>query len=143
MPYKDKNKAKEYKRKWNKQYYQKNRNEEQIRTGKRKIEMRQWFREYKKVLSCQKCGENYINCLEFHHMDSKNKDFGISDSIWRMGYSRNKILSEIEKCTVLCANCHRKQHSGEIPGNSGSNPLGAIILKLLIVESSWLVYLFL
>lgn len=126
MPFKDKNKLREYKKKWNTQYYQNHKIEELDRTKKRKLEMRKWFIEHKKKLNCEKCGESHITCLEFHHTNAKKKNFDISNSIWRKGYSKIKILSEAEKCIVLCANCHRKQHSREIPGNIGSNPIGAI-----------------
>ena len=60
---------------------------------------------------CQVCG--YSNCmeaLEFHHLQSNGKDFGISDK----GYTRSwlKIAEELDKCVLLCANCHREVHSG-------------------------------
>lgn len=109
MPYKDKQKQKEYKIRWNKQYYKKNKDKELKRTRKRKKEVREWFNEYKTNLNCSKCGENHIACLEFHHPDENKKSFEIS-AIIQKGYSRLKILSEVEKCIVLCANCHRKLH---------------------------------
>jgi len=55
-----------------------------------------------------KCGENYSACLEFHH-NIKSKEINISDAISR-GWSMERIMKEIEKCIVLCANCHRKLH---------------------------------
>lgn len=59
---------------------------------------------------CVRCG--YDRCpdaLEFHHRDSSKKDFGISSR----GYTRSwtKIREEIEKCELLCANCHREVHA--------------------------------
>jgi hypothetical protein len=60
---------------------------------------------------CQACG--YSNCheaLEFHHLEGTGKDFGISDR----GYTRSwkRIVEELDKCVLLCANCHREVHSG-------------------------------
>lgn len=57
---------------------------------------------------CQECGWNknpYV--LEFHH-DDNNKEFTISTV---MNTSWEKIKKEIEKCTLLCANCHRTLHT--------------------------------
>jgi len=60
---------------------------------------------------CQLCG--YRKCqkaLDFHHRDEQNKSFGISDK----GYTRSwkAISSEVDKCFLLCANCHREVHAG-------------------------------
>jgi len=59
---------------------------------------------------CNRCGyDRCIDALEFHHLDSSKKDFGISNR----GYTRSwkKIREEIEKCELLCANCHREVHA--------------------------------
>lgn len=58
---------------------------------------------------CCKCGyKKCISALEFHHMDPKEKDFGISNK----GYTRswNIIKEELDKCILVCANCHREIH---------------------------------
>lgn len=60
---------------------------------------------------CQICGyKRCIEALEFHHLDPKQKDFGISHK----GYTRSweKVKEEVEKCILLCANCHREAHAG-------------------------------
>jgi 5-methylcytosine-specific restriction endonuclease McrA len=60
---------------------------------------------------CQVCGySNCLEALEFHHLESTGKDFGISDR----GYTRSwkRILAELDKCVLLCANCHREVHNG-------------------------------
>ncbi len=59
---------------------------------------------------CQVCG--YSKCqeaLEFHHIDEERKSFGIS----KKGYTRSwdKVKAEIEKCVLICANCHREIHA--------------------------------
>jgi len=61
---------------------------------------------------CQVCGYNKcIDALEFHHSDKSKKDFGLS----ARGVTRSwdKVQKEIEKCILLCANCHREIHSKE------------------------------
>lgn len=55
---------------------------------------------------CKKCGEKRIPTLDFHHISDKS--FNISDGI-KNGYSLNKIQKEIEKCEILCSNCHRME----------------------------------
>lgn len=54
------------------------------------------------------CGEKDIVCLDFHHMSNKNFDI----SIFVSKGCRRKVLKEITKCVILCANCHRKFHAG-------------------------------
>jgi len=61
--------------------------------------------------SCTKCGYNqsYV-ALQFHHRDPKTKKFRLS-SMYR--YSWDKAVLELEKCDLLCANCHVVLHHGE------------------------------
>ena len=77
---------------------------------KRRKKLRQLAIEYKGS-RCQVCG--YDKCpeaMEFHHTDSSKKDFGISHK----GYTRSwkKVELELDKCVMLCANCHREVHAG-------------------------------
>lgn len=88
------------------------RNKEKILKSNRKykLKIRDWFRNYKKGLSCKECGETHPACLEFHHL--RHKDSTVSNMVGS-GYSKERILKEIAKCEVLCANCHRKVHYKE------------------------------
>lgn len=54
---------------------------------------------------CCICGESDIACLDFHHVE--NKEYQISHMLT---HSYNLIKQEIDKCVVLCSNCHRKLH---------------------------------
>lgn len=57
---------------------------------------------------CVKCGYNKSKrALHVHHLDPKIKDFNISGSHSR---SWNVIKVELEKCVMLCANCHAEEH---------------------------------
>ena len=58
----------------------------------------------------EKRGENHSACLDFHHKDASKKDFSVAN-IKGMGWGKEKVLLEIQKCMVVCANCHRKIHS--------------------------------
>jgi len=66
--------------------------------------------EIKKNSKC-KCGEGHPAVLDFHHRNEKDKKYNISQSWLLTG--RLKILKEIKKCDILCANCHRKLHYDE------------------------------
>lgn len=76
----------------------------------RKQSIQKWFLEYKTTLNCIKCGESHPSCLEFHHR--YDKDFLLSEAA-STGKSKETILKEIDKCDVLCSNCHRKFHWNE------------------------------
>ena len=57
---------------------------------------------------CEKCGYNsHIAALEFHHVND-NKDFTIGKF---MNRSWDFIKNELDKCILLCSNCHRIEHS--------------------------------
>lgn len=60
---------------------------------------------------CQGCGRSFSSrVFEFHHLDARTKGFAISaDGILR---SWDLMVAELEKCVLLCANCHREVHAG-------------------------------
>ena len=74
--------------------------------------MLDWFVQYcqEKQICCMVCGENDTACLDFHHIDPKQKDGSIAAGIRSRGWSKQRVLKEMQRCTVLCANCHRKHH---------------------------------
>jgi hypothetical protein len=59
---------------------------------------------------CEICGyDRCMEALEFHHLNESDKDFGLSEK----GYARSwkRVEKELEKCVLLCANCHREIHA--------------------------------
>lgn len=70
----------------------------------------QFLKNYKHIHKCIVCGESADCCLEFHHINSKNKSFSLR-SINENKYSKQELISEINKCCLLCSNCHRKLHN--------------------------------
>ena len=67
--------------------------------------------EYLSTHPCVSCGEDDIVVLEFDHLHSKSSNISkmMSDICkWDV------ILIEIEKCQVLCANCHRRKTSKQL-----------------------------
>jgi hypothetical protein len=68
-----------------------------------------WLANYKSSLFCEKCGENHVATLDFHHRNPTEKEYTITVMI-RRGFTIKKVLNEISKCDVLCSNCHRKLH---------------------------------
>ncbi len=64
--------------------------------------------EYLKDKSCVDCGESDIRTLEFDHLNPLEKSFTVSQAV-RLGRNVDEVLSEIKKCRVLCANCHKKR----------------------------------
>lgn len=64
-----------------------------------------------KASGCVSCGETEPCALDFHHLDPSEKDYEVSHM---HKLSLKKIQNELDKCIVLCANCHRKVHAGLI-----------------------------
>lgn len=56
---------------------------------------------------CCRCGyKKETKALTFHHLDPKEKDFNISGKSW----SFERLKKEVDKCVLLCANCHIEIH---------------------------------
>jgi len=106
MPSKDLNE-------YNREYYQRNRERllknQAVKNRRFAENRRKWLVEYKKTLKCVRCEESHPATLTFHHKKSVNKSFEIGNAI-SLGVSLQKLIVEIEKCEVLCANCHAKEH---------------------------------
>ncbi|MDD5732017.1 MAG: HNH endonuclease signature motif containing protein [Patescibacteria group bacterium] len=79
--------------------------------ARRRKRLRELAIEYKGG-KCQKCGyKKCLEALEFHHLDENKKNFGLS----ARGVTRSwdKVKREIDKCILVCANCHREIHAKE------------------------------
>jgi hypothetical protein len=79
---------------------------------KKKIRRRKssWIWNIKNKSKCERCPETHPATLQFHHVSGKMMDIG---RMVQNTYSNRKIREEIEKCVVLCANCHAKEHYEE------------------------------
>lgn len=63
---------------------------------------------------CSKCGYNEnLSALHFHHKDSNTKDFKLDMRVLS-NKSWESIVEEVEKCEILCANCHAEEHNPEL-----------------------------
>lgn len=75
--------------------------------------LKKLFLDYKGS-QCTQCGYNKCNAaLEFHHLDPNEKEFELGgfnkSSVLKTGLTK-EVKEELDKCTVLCANCHREVH---------------------------------
>jgi len=76
--------------------------------------------------SCTRCGySKYVGALEFHHRDPNTKDLAMAQARsqpWR------EVIAELDKCDLLCANCHREAHAelqGILPLLVQADPLAS------------------
>lgn len=75
--------------------------------NQKRIEALKLVNDYKKERHCEKCLNKKWYSLDFHHLDPSIKEFNISNGI---GYSKENLFNEIEKCIILCKNCHSEFH---------------------------------
>ena len=106
MPRKDQEKNREYQKKWYKNNAAAHKQKISINRKKSKQENRDYIYNFLSNSCCNTCGEKDILVLEFDHLH--NKKHNISEMI-SSGISVENLKKEIEKCQVLCANCHRRK----------------------------------
>lgn len=91
-------------------WYRKNRDQSRARKERRRRELKRLLYESKRdECECSRCGEDDPACLGFHRVDGTGKEFGVSRRVAR-GHSVENVREEIDRCVVLCANCHRREH---------------------------------
>jgi hypothetical protein len=71
--------------------------------------IRERFKQFKSTLECSICDEDDSISLDFHHENPSEKESTVSEMVGT-GCSWDKIQSEIDKCLVVCRNCHMKVH---------------------------------
>jgi hypothetical protein len=121
MPFKDLERRREYQREYMRRWYQENKARHIGYVRSREKRIKAWLREYKESLGCEMCGETHPACLEFHHTNSQEKRFNMGRLDAYL--SLKLIRTEIAKCRLLCANCHRKEHWDERHAKSQAKPL--------------------
>lgn len=78
--------------------------------AKRRRKIKVMAIEYKGGKCCV-CGyDKYVGALDFHHLDEKSKNFDLSTKGLTRSWDRTK--TEVDKCILVCANCHREIHAG-------------------------------
>jgi hypothetical protein len=97
----------ECKREYDREYWNKIKAEKGVRKNEMSKKNRQSKRKYiielLKKSKCVDCGNSDWRVLEFDHRDRKTKSFNLASST---EFSIQKIQTEIDKCDIVCANCH-------------------------------------
>lgn len=107
MPYKDR----EAQLQAQKQHYINNKDAYAYKQKKRRKDLREYIQS-KKDLPCTDCGIKYPSyVMDFDHRDPTSKHCKVSSACER-GLSVAKIQAEIDKCDLVCANCHRIRTHG-------------------------------
>lgn len=109
MPYKDPDVRRAKQREYSRRWYEKNAAAHKAGAARNKKKARERWTLYKSTLACVVCGENRPSTFDFHHV---KRDPGNVKIHRLLGDGRfKKALQEaVEKCVVLCANCHRACH---------------------------------
>ncbi len=100
----------EKKRAWDRNYYQRHKIERQAANYGKRTKLFQYLQQIKAKATCTYCGENHPATLQFHHRDPSQKEFNIAEFVTRHMGSIDKLQKEIDKCDIVCANCHLKYH---------------------------------
>lgn len=108
MPIRDRDYYNEAWRRW----YAANKERKKEWRARRLRRIKAWWIALKATKRCERCGESAPECLQFHHRDPARKDFDISIAVGQ-GWAFPRIVAEVEKCDVLCANCHLIHHWNE------------------------------
>ena len=100
---------KEYQRTYHRTWYQRHREKRLAKVYERKAAIHEYIQGIKNQMYCADCGERHPAALQFHHLNSDEKTFSIGKAVNR-GFSLDRIKKEMQKCAVLCANCHAIRH---------------------------------
>lgn len=98
----------EKQRLWKLNHYSENKNFYISKQSERRKLIKEFLDNFKKS-GCVVCGELDVACLDFHHTNPSEKEDTLTVAI-KNKWGEERIMKEINKCVVLCSNCHRKVH---------------------------------
>jgi hypothetical protein len=91
------------------EYYRKNRAAYVARASNHHRKLREILRGAKSK-PCADCGQCYpYYVMDFDHREGEKKVSNVADLNFHRRTSFRKLLAEIAKCDVVCANCHRER----------------------------------
>jgi hypothetical protein len=111
MPYKDPEKRKAYHKEQGRKYYLANKEKVMARSKVTRAIGRARWDTFKRTLKCTKCGFSHPAALDFHHTNPAEKENIVSNLVSNGCFAA--AMEEVQKCVVLCANCHRIHHYEE------------------------------
>jgi hypothetical protein len=88
---------------YRKNHYEKNKQKYVDKAAKNKVKYRQDYYDWLSTQSCYDCGISDIRVLEQDHLN--DKEFNVSSKVGMLSLS--SMMNELNKCQVVCANCHR------------------------------------
>ena len=88
----------------------------------RRAEVRAWVWEYLERAGCRDCGVSDPRVLDFDHRDPSVKEFQISQAL-SGSYTLSRVRSEVDKCDVRCANCHRLRTAEQLGWYAWRDPM--------------------
>jgi protein-arginine kinase activator protein McsA len=111
MPYKDASVRKLKHAEYSREYYLANKEKVIARSKVTRALGKAKWDTFKRTLKCTKCEQNHPAALDFHHTDPSEKENIVSNLVSQGSFVA--AMEEVQKCIVLCANCHRIHHAEE------------------------------
>jgi hypothetical protein len=106
--YKDPEAQKQYHAEWHQANKERRMPLIQARKKKHKEAMRAWIQEMKSSTPCTDCGKLFPHyVMDFDHV-TDDKDKALSVGV-QQGWSQARLQKEIDKCELVCSNCHRER----------------------------------
>ena len=99
----------EYHKVYSANHYQRYKDQYSNNQRKRRKRNKEAFLALSPPLLCAVCKETAYECLDFHHVNPKEKEYAVKKLLLQNKLST--VVEEAKKCLVLCANCHRKHHA--------------------------------
>lgn len=106
-------KLKEESRKRRRDSYERRKEVAKKSMAERRRRNKEFVDNIKRATGCMVCGERDIECLDFHHRDESKKVMCVALGV-KSWHNQQKLIAEIEKCDLLCSNCHRRHHHGNM-----------------------------
>ena len=87
------------------EWYKRNKDKVYSASRASRLANKAWLDE-QKMKPCADCGGTFPPvCMDFHHRDPSTKTMNVAMAIFMVG--RQRVIDEIAKCDLICANCHR------------------------------------